>query len=191
MGSENAHSGLYLPQIEMKILCFNWRDITHPMAGGAEVCLHEIAKRLADRHQVVLFCGKYNGCTARDEIDGIRIIRQGGNFSVYLHAIFSYLTDLRRENHDVIVDSINGVPFFTPLFVRKPKIAIIFDSFFNYKFLGTFYHKQLKILKDMLGQIPLVGGVTFYNMGTLKSSKIGLGHFMCEHSYSFTLWGES
>ena len=120
----------------MKILCFNWRDITHPMAGGAEVCLHEIAKRLADRHQVVLFCGKYNGCTARDEIDGIRIIRQGGNFSVYLHAIFSYLTDLRRENHDVIVDSINGVPFFTPLFVRKPKIAIMYhlvkkDIFFR------------------------------------------------------------
>ncbi|MFC1999228.1 glycosyltransferase family 4 protein [Chloroflexota bacterium] len=109
----------------MKILCFNWRDITHAMAGGAEVYLHEIAKRLTNEHEVVLFCGKYKGCKGRDEIDGIRIIRRGGSFSVYLHAIFSYLINLRKENYDVVVDSINGVPFFTPLFVRKPKVAIM------------------------------------------------------------------
>lgn len=109
----------------MKILCLNWRDIKHPMAGGAETYLFEIAKRLTSEHKVVLFCGKYKGCKTRDEIDGVKIIRQGGNFSVYLYAILSYLINLRGEGYDIIVDSINGVPFFTPLYVRKPKVAIV------------------------------------------------------------------
>lgn len=109
----------------MRILLFNWRDITSPSAGGAEVYLHEVAKRLAAEHEVVLFCGKYKGCDKEDDVDGVRIIRRGGSFSVYLHAIVSYLISLRKGNYEVIVDSINGVPFFTPLFVRKPKIAII------------------------------------------------------------------
>jgi glycosyltransferase involved in cell wall biosynthesis len=32
---------------------------------------------------------------------------------------------LRREKFDIVVDGINGVPFFTPIFVRKPKVAIM------------------------------------------------------------------
>ena len=53
----------------MKILFFNWRDITSPLAGGAEVYLHEIARRLAKSHKVVLYCGKYKGCKEEDELD--------------------------------------------------------------------------------------------------------------------------
>jgi len=109
----------------MKILLFNWRDITHPSAGGAELYLHEIGKRLAANHEVLLYCGKYKGCAEKDELAGIRVIRRGGAFSVYLHAIFDYLRKLRKENFDAIVDNINGVPFFTPLFVRKKKLAVI------------------------------------------------------------------
>ncbi|RLC96874.1 MAG: glycosyltransferase family 1 protein [Chloroflexi bacterium] len=108
----------------MRILCFNWRDITHPMAGGAELYLHEIARRLATEHEVVLFCGSYKGCQPTDEIDGIRIRRCGGAFFVYVRAMLDYL--LRsRKSCDIVIDSINGVPFFTPLFSRKPKVAII------------------------------------------------------------------
>lgn len=109
----------------MKILCFNWRDITSPSAGGAEVYLHEIVSRLPDGHQLFLYCGQYKGGKEREELGRIKVIRRGGTYSVYLYAIFDYLFGLRQENFDVIVDSINGVPFFTPLFVRKPKLAII------------------------------------------------------------------
>ena len=122
----------------MKLLFFNWRDITSPLAGGAEVYLHEIAKRLNNNHEVVLFCGRYKGCRREDRIDGIRIVRRGGNFSVYLHAVFEYLFRLRKENYDVVIDSINGVPFFTVLFVRKPKIAII-----HHLVKKDIFHKEL------------------------------------------------
>ena len=109
----------------MKILIFNWRDITHPQAGGAEKYLHEIGKRLADKHEVTLFCSHYPGAPTREEIDGIEIVRSGGRFTTYMHAAVKYLAKLRRRDYDVIVDDINGVPFFTPLYSRKPIVAII------------------------------------------------------------------
>lgn len=110
----------------MKILILNWRDIRDPLAGGAEAYLHQIARRLAREHDVFLFCRRYKESSPRDEIEGIKVIRRGGSFSLYLYFIFNYLFTLRRERFDVVVDGINGVPFFTPLFVRRPKIAIIF-----------------------------------------------------------------
>jgi glycosyltransferase involved in cell wall biosynthesis len=109
----------------MKILILNWRDIRDPLAGGAEAYLHQIGKRLAREHEVSFYCRRYEGSTARDEIDGIKIMRRGASFSLYLYFIFDYLFRLRRENYAIIVDDINGVPFFTPLFIRKPKVAVM------------------------------------------------------------------
>lgn len=109
----------------MKILIFNWRDITHPQAGGAELHIYKQAKRWVKwGHEVTLFCGGYNGNIEYDEISGIKIIRKGNQYSVYLHAVWNYLRHWRKKC-DVVIDDINGVPFFTPLYVRKPKLAII------------------------------------------------------------------
>lgn len=109
----------------MKILLYNWRDILDPLAGGAEAYIHEIGKRLARENEVYLYCRRYKGSESRDEIDGIKIIRNGGSFSQYIHAAYDYIFRLRKMDFDVVVDGINGVPFFTPLFVRKPKVAIM------------------------------------------------------------------
>lgn len=96
------------------------------MAGGAEVNLHEIAKRWVKwGHQVTLFCSKYRGCKENEEIDGIEIIRKGGPYTVYLHAARQYLWRLKKERYGIIIDDINGVPFFTPTYVREPKVAIL------------------------------------------------------------------
>ena len=41
----------------MNILIVNWQDRENPMAGGAEIHLHEIFGRLASRgHRVRLIC---------------------------------------------------------------------------------------------------------------------------------------
>jgi len=116
----------------MKILIFNWRDITHPQAGGAERYIHEIGKRLAKRHEVTLWCGKYKGCKEVEEIDGIKIIRNGrkirvGVFdpTIYVLAGLDHISKLKEERFDVVIDSISGLPFFTPLFAKEPKIAIL------------------------------------------------------------------
>jgi glycosyltransferase involved in cell wall biosynthesis len=110
----------------MNILVFNWRDISHPLAGGAETNIHELAKQWTNQgHHVTLFCSAYPNCKAEETIDGIRILRHGSRFTVYLHAFWNYLTKLRNEKFDVVIDDVNGVPFFTPLYAHKPRFTII------------------------------------------------------------------
>ena len=109
----------------MKILIFNWRDIRHPSAGGAEICLHEQAKRWVSwGNQVSFFTSRPKGSPACDSIDGVEIRRGGGFYSVYARAAASYLSSLHREA-DVILDSINGIPFFTPIYSAKPSVGLM------------------------------------------------------------------
>jgi len=97
----------------------------HPWAGGSEVNIHEQAKRwVEDGHQVTIFTTGFRGMQRHEESDGMDIYRAGGRFTVYLLAPFAYLFLLRRKA-DVILDIINGIPFFTPVYSRKPIVALV------------------------------------------------------------------
>jgi glycosyltransferase involved in cell wall biosynthesis len=109
----------------MKILVFNWRDLRHPDAGGAEVNIHQQVKRWASLgHEVTMFTARPKGQSARDNMDGMEIYRCGGRFGVYIWAVPMYLFKLRRRA-DVILDIENGIPFFTPLYSRRPKVLLM------------------------------------------------------------------
>ncbi len=109
----------------MRILALNWRDLSHPLGGGAEVYIHELAKRwIAWGHAVTLLCGAYPGCTQEEIKDGLRIVRRGGRLTVYGRAGFEYLIRLSRDC-DVLLDIENGIPFFAPLYARKPTVVVV------------------------------------------------------------------
>lgn len=111
---------------KLRILVFNWRDTKHVWAGGAEVYVHEIVRRWVEQgHKVTIFCGNDGKNKRNEEIDGVNIVRRGGFYTVYLWAFFYYVFRFRGK-YDVVVDSENGVPFFTPLYSRIPKILIIY-----------------------------------------------------------------
>jgi hypothetical protein len=60
----------------LNILALNWQDLTNPMAGGAEVHLEELLRRIAAAgHSVTLFCSNYKGGLSEENIGGLRIIR--------------------------------------------------------------------------------------------------------------------
>lgn len=110
----------------MKFLVINWRDIKNPEAGGAEIHLHEIFKRIAkDGHQITLVTSKYKGCKKEENIDGIRVIRVGTKFTFFTSVFFYYIAKLRHYDFGFVVDDISKIPIFSPLYVRKPLIAII------------------------------------------------------------------
>ena len=126
-----------LPAVETgkRVLIFNWRDITHTYAGGAEVYVHEIAKewvRLG--HHVTLFSGNDGKQKRYEKIDGVQMIRRGGVYLVYLWAFGYYLFQFRNR-YDIVIDCENGIPFFTPLYVRKPVYCLMHhvhqDVFFH------------------------------------------------------------
>ena len=136
----------------MNILILNWRDITHPWHGGAEVHLHETAKQLVRRgHTVTLLCGGYAGAKKTESIDGVSVLRYGGTYSIYVLAPIVYLLKL-RGTFDLLIDTEHGIPFFTPLFSRTKKICIIhhihttlFYSEFNLPFsaIGAWVEKHI------------------------------------------------
>lgn len=110
----------------MNILVVNWRGIRNPQAGGAEVHVHEIFRRLACRgHSVTLLCSRPPGFSAEETVDGIRTLRTGNWMNFNVAAAIYYLRCLRREPFDVIVDDINKIPFYMPLYARHPVVVLV------------------------------------------------------------------
>lgn len=124
----------------LQILAFNWRCWLNPEMGGAEVFTHEVLKRLADAgNEVTLFTSKFKGCKEEEISDGVRILRQGGRYSVYWKARDCCNSLLQRKEHDIIIDEINTRPFFTPTFVERKEriIALIHQLAREYWFYET------------------------------------------------------
>lgn len=108
-----------------RILIFNWRDTKHVWAGGAENYIHEIAKRWVKQgYSVTVFSGNDGKSDRHDQIDGVNIVRRGGFYTVYVWAFIYYFVRFRKYT-DIIVDSENGLPFFTPIYSRKKKYLLI------------------------------------------------------------------
>ena len=110
----------------LRILAYNWRDLAHPRAGGAEVYLQSVAREWVKRgHEVTLFCAAVAGRPAEEFVDGVRILRRGSRIGVYREARRYW----RREgdgHHDLVVDCVNTKPFLCPRFVRNvPVVAVI------------------------------------------------------------------
>ncbi|MCL4384852.1 MAG: glycosyltransferase family 4 protein [Cyanobacteria bacterium] len=148
----------------MNILIFTWRDIKNPCAGGAEIFTHEICKRLICKgHNITLFTSKFSGCLSEEIIDGVRLIRYGSKYSVYFKAKNFYKKFLEKENYDLIIDQINTIPFFTPTFVDKRIISLIYqlsrefwfyETKFPINFLG-YYLLEYNFLRNYLN-IPTI-----------------------------------
>jgi glycosyltransferase involved in cell wall biosynthesis len=102
----------------MRILILNWRDIRSPKAGGAEALTHEVARRLATRHEVTWFTSRPSGHSEEEEIDRVHIVCRGSEFTTRLFAPgFA-----RRGIWDVVVEEINTLPYFAPAWSRAPVV---------------------------------------------------------------------
>jgi len=114
----------------MKILIVNWQDIKHPLAGGAEVHLHEIFERITKwGNEVTLISCGFPGALAEENINGIKVIRVGARGYFNFIFPFYYFGKLRNEGYDIIVIDINKIPFFSPLIIRRPKAGIVHHFF--------------------------------------------------------------
>jgi glycosyltransferase involved in cell wall biosynthesis len=121
----------------MKILIINWQDISHPLAGGAEVHLHETYSRIAAMgHDVTLFCSSYDGAKPTEEMNGITVVREGGRFLFNYVVMKKYFTTFKNQKFDLVVDDVNKIPFYTPAYVKEPILGEI------HHLLGTSVFKE-------------------------------------------------
>jgi glycosyltransferase involved in cell wall biosynthesis len=110
----------------VRILILNWKDLAHPLAGGAEVFTEELARALVARgHAVTLFASAVAGAPERQTVHGVEIVRRGSRLGVY-RAARRFWAGQRQGAWDVVVDEINTRPFLTPRWIRDaPVVALI------------------------------------------------------------------
>jgi len=114
-----------------RLLAINFRDPAHPESGGAELHLEEILLEACRRGwDVTWLTSGFPGGRAEDTHRGMRVVRRGNwwNFNLVVPGV------LRREfahpTPDLVVEDINKVPCFTPLFTRA-EVAVIVPHLFG------------------------------------------------------------
>lgn len=74
-------------------------------------------------HQVVLLTTAFAGAQEREIVDGIQVVRKGGDLLFQL-TVARNLKALDREFHfDVVVEDLNKLPVFTPQLTKKPVLV--------------------------------------------------------------------
>lgn len=165
----------------MRVLCFNWRDIKNPEAGGAEVFTHEVMHRLAKKgYDMTLFTSSFQNCAHSEELEGVNVIRKGNRYTVYNEARKYYAE--YKDMYDLIIDEINAKPFLTPKFVKdKPLLAIVhqllreiwfYEVPFPLNYIAYYYleRKWLSYYKDI--PIVTVSNSTKQDLESLGCRKI-------------------
>ena len=110
----------------MNILVVNWQDLENPQAGGAEIHLFEIFKRLAGAgHRVRLVCSGWKGAPRNARIDGIEVHRVGRRNSFALLGRGAVRRAIRKERPEVVVEDINKLPLFLPTLTELPFCALV------------------------------------------------------------------
>ncbi|MGV0993876.1 MAG: glycosyltransferase family 4 protein [Mycobacterium sp.] len=118
------------PVRSVLLLC--WRDTGHPQGGGSETYLQRIGSQLAQSGiDVTLRTARYDGAARSDVIDGVRISRGGGRYTVYIRAGLAMvaarigLGPLRHVRPDVVIDSQNGLPFLARLAFGRRVVVLV------------------------------------------------------------------
>ncbi len=102
----------------MRIAFMSWRDLANDQAGGSEIFIDRLACNLLDQgHEVAHLCGGPVG-ERRYEVHNL-----GGTFSQYARAPLVHHRTVK--DWDLLVDVENGLPYFSPLWRKKPILALL------------------------------------------------------------------
>jgi glycosyltransferase involved in cell wall biosynthesis len=112
------------------LLILNERDRCHPWAGGAELHITETARHFAAAgYQPTLLCTRFAGAAPLEEQDGLRICRFGNRLTYYLRLPAMLRRELARQPRAVVIEHLNKLPFFTPLYSRAPLVLLTHHLF--------------------------------------------------------------
>jgi len=102
-----------------------WRDLDDPEAGGSEVhAAHIAAAWAAAGIDVTMRASSVRGHPMVTTRDGYRAVRKSGRYTVFPRTAVSGLLG-RTGGGDGLVEIWNGMPFFSPLWSRRPTIVLL------------------------------------------------------------------
>jgi glycosyltransferase involved in cell wall biosynthesis/O-antigen/teichoic acid export membrane protein len=110
----------------MHILVLTDRDWTHPQGGGTGTNLYgQVSRWIAWGNRVSVIACSYPGARPYEQLsEQLEIHRMGGRSTVFPRVIWKQWRGLVPDA-DVVLEVINGVTFLTPLWLRKPRAALI------------------------------------------------------------------
>ncbi len=118
------------PARACRVLVLNERDPGHPKAGGAETHVSEIFGRLARRgYAVTHYASGYAGCAPVERIDDVEVHHLGGLARYYPSVLWRTARDTRAGRYDVVVECLNKVPFYAPVYSKAPVLALCHHLF--------------------------------------------------------------
>ena len=130
----------------------NWRDRCHPDAGGAEAVCEELAIRFgAVGYDVVLLSARVKDIPSKEQKEGYRVVRAGGRFTVYLRALSWIL--LHRKEISIVLDSQNGIPFFTPLVLPRSTTIVLLIYHIHQEQFGRYFPPWIAVIGRWLERV--------------------------------------
>ena len=102
-----------------------WRDLDDPDAGGSEVHADEFMRRWAAAGlDVTHRTSSAIGRPATSRRNGYGVVRRGSRYTVFPRTIVAEVTRSMGP-FDALVEIWNGVPWFSPVWCRRPHITFL------------------------------------------------------------------
>jgi glycosyltransferase involved in cell wall biosynthesis len=102
-----------------------WRDLADVEAGGSELHAAHVAKLWSEAGiEVMMRTSFAQGSPPTTVRDGYEVIRRAGRYAIFPRAVLAELRG-RHGHRDALVEIWNGVPFFTPLWARGPRVTFL------------------------------------------------------------------
>lgn len=99
-------------------------------------------------HQVVLLTTSFPGAKEREVVDGIQVVRKGGDLLFQLTVAMNIRKLDREFDFDVVVEDLNKLPLFTPFLQKKPVVVQM-----HHLWRGSIFHEA---------SFPVAFGVWFF-----------------------------
>ena len=118
----------------------------------------KIAEKLSKAgHEVIFLAGGFRGAAEEEGINGYKVIRVGGRWTVYWEARKYYKKHLAGWP-DLVIDEINTIPFFAKFYAKEKNVLFIhqlcreiwfYQMFFPFNIIGYLLEPlYLRLLSD-------------------------------------------
>lgn len=131
------------PQLQnVRVAVLNFREPGQSAAGGAEEYAWQVSSYLIGQGATVHFLtAREPGQPRAERRDGIELRRMGNRYLVYLLVPLWLL--LRRRRFDVVIDCMNGIPFFSPVIVHRRTRVICLVHHVHHRQFYAFFPRWL------------------------------------------------